>query len=224
MRRPVIFCSSSLSPGSQLNTRPSYTIQAAWLRVGGSGLQTMSNILEQSFCTIVTSTRVPKWKANFTFDTFANLHMNVVIFQDKLKAFYQIKYLMWPYRMYCTISVNCVFYSRCKSNLHFDFEVGLALIWSTFHLSFFLFYLVNVVISFEKSALSPISWNVNSSTFGLQLYLRWWYYCHWMHKMLCDVKIAAASEKGQMMGYHGYPFQLRLFASSELCPHSDGWI
>lgn len=129
----------SLSPGSQLNTRLSYTIQAAWLRVGGSGLQTMSNIREQSFCAIVTSTRVPKWKANSAFDTFANLHMNVAIFQDKLKAFYQVKYFTWPYRMYCAVTVDCVFHSRCKSNLHFDFWAGLALIWSTFHL-FFLFF------------------------------------------------------------------------------------
>lgn len=50
----------SLSPGSQLNTHLSRTIQAARLRVGGSGLQTMSNIWEQSFCTITTSIRVAK--------------------------------------------------------------------------------------------------------------------------------------------------------------------
>lgn len=45
----------SLSPGSQLNTRLCSTIQAARLRLGGSGLQTMSSIREQSFSTSATS-------------------------------------------------------------------------------------------------------------------------------------------------------------------------
>lgn len=46
----------SLSPGSQLNTRLCTTIQAAHcLRLGGSGLQTMNSIREQSFSTSATS-------------------------------------------------------------------------------------------------------------------------------------------------------------------------
>lgn len=45
----------SLSPGSQLNTRLCSTIQAARRRLGGSGLQTMSSIREQSFSTSATS-------------------------------------------------------------------------------------------------------------------------------------------------------------------------
>lgn len=45
----------SLSPGSQLNTRLCSTIQAAPLRLGGSGLQTMSGTREQSFSTSATS-------------------------------------------------------------------------------------------------------------------------------------------------------------------------
>lgn len=77
----------SLSPGSQLNTRLCSTIQAARLRLGGSGLQTMSNIREQSFSTGVTSNAGAGVKSKLHIrETLANLHMNVAIFQDKLKA------------------------------------------------------------------------------------------------------------------------------------------
>lgn len=87
MRRPVIFCSFSLSPGSQLNTRLCSTIQAARLRLGGSGLQTMSNIREQSFSASVTSNAGAGVKSKLHIrETLAHLHMNVAIFQDKLKA------------------------------------------------------------------------------------------------------------------------------------------
>lgn len=77
----------SLSPGSQLNTRLCSTIQAARLRLGGSGLQTMSNIREQSFSASVTSNAGAGVKSKLHIrETLANLHMNVAIFQDKLKA------------------------------------------------------------------------------------------------------------------------------------------
>lgn len=50
-----------------------------------------------------------------------------------------------------------------------------------------------------------MAWNLNYVTLWLQLNLSsWWqgrYFCLWQNEMLCDVKIAAASKKGQMIGY-----------------------
>lgn len=47
MRRPVIFCSFSLSGEPAKHTSELHFWGAARLKVGGSGLQTMSNIWEQ---------------------------------------------------------------------------------------------------------------------------------------------------------------------------------
>ncbi len=74
----------SLSPGSLLNTHLSRTIQAAQLRVGGSGLQTMSNIWKQSFCTITTRTRVAKMGG---ITQIEHLYVNVATSQSKTFIF-----------------------------------------------------------------------------------------------------------------------------------------
>lgn len=51
-----------------------------------------------------------------------------------------------------------------------------------------------------------MSWNLNYVPVWQQLCLSWWwrgrYFCPRQHELLCDVKIAAASKKGQMKGCH----------------------
>lgn len=89
MRRPVIFCSFSLSREPVKHTSVLSAIQAAApLRLGGSGLQTMSSIREQSFSASATS-NAARWSEKQTSHSRRrrqNLHMNVAIFPGQIES------------------------------------------------------------------------------------------------------------------------------------------
>lgn len=97
----------SVSPGRQLNTRLSHIMQAARLRVGGSGLPTMSNIWSSHLHNHhqYTGAKVRGKPYSEGVWKFAHEYGH---FPEQIYGFYLIKDLMWHYTMYHTILIHCV--------------------------------------------------------------------------------------------------------------------